>query len=167
MEFEEHIIGVKKPDEGLLRTLESQYAQIGKNFGYVPVQSPLFLCLKKPGSQVGIEVQFGSPDAFENSLKKLVQSGSDMCFLITSSHAHTLRLAEARSLLLRKFTIKSQKYVFVDIETGNIMKANSEWEHFSSQVNRPDWARPGPMPLQPVFRSKKVHKNRMNTKNND
>jgi len=167
VEFEEHIIGVRKPERDILRTLESEYAKIGQNFGYVPVQSPLFLCLKKQGSQVGIEVQFGGPDAFEYSLKKLVQSGSDSCFLITSSRAHTLRLAEARSLLLRKFMIKNQKYLFVDIETGKVMHANSEWENFSKQVNRPDWARPGPMPLQPVFRTKKVHKNRMNTKNYD
>ncbi|MFH1306896.1 MAG: hypothetical protein ABIH83_04560 [Candidatus Micrarchaeota archaeon] len=155
MEFEEQIAKVKKPEENLLEGLEKEYCKIGDKFGYMPVQSPLFLCLKKKDSQVGFEVQFGGEEKFQESMKKLSESGSDLCIFITSSKAHTMRLEDARALLLRKFEIKEQKYMFVDIETGRYVNANKEWEKFSSQVMRPDWAKPGPMPRRPIFRIRK------------
>lgn len=155
MEFEESIIKVKKPAENIVKTLEEQYLEIGKKFGYMPVQSPLFLCMKKKGSQAGIEVQFGGEQAFFESLEKLSKSCSDICILATSSKAHTLRLEDARALLFKRFEIKAQKYFFVDIETQRYIAANAEWEKFSSKINRPEWAIPGPMPLQPIFKKKK------------
>ena len=160
MEFVDQILAVKKPDAGLMHSLESQYMEIAEKFGYMPIQAPITLCLKRPESQVGIEIQFGNPKMIEQSLKNLVKTGSSTCIFVTSSKARTLRLEEAKALLLRKFQIKSQKYYFLDIETGRKITANVEWEKFSSRANRPDWAIPGPMPAQPIFRMKRISKKR-------
>lgn len=155
MDFSQQILNVKKPATDILRSLEREYRQIGERFDYVMVQSPLFLCLKKHGSQVGFEVQFGNEYEFENSLKRLAESSSDLCFLVTSSRVKTMRIEDARALLFRRFQIKEQIYRFIDIETGRWVEANSEWKRFSSNAMRPDWARPGPMPPRPLFRGKK------------
>jgi len=160
VEFIDQILAVKKPEQNLLKELEERYSEISLKFGYVPVQAPVTLCLKRPDYQVAIEIQFGSPQAIEQSLKNMVKTGSNTCIFVTSSRARTLRLEETKSLLLKKFQIKSQKYYFLDIETSRRITANVEWEKFSSQANRPDWAIPGPMPSQPVFRKKIVSKNR-------
>jgi hypothetical protein len=154
MEFVSRILSVRKPQQNILDELENQYLQIANNYGYVPVQAPVFLCLKRPDSQVSIEVQFGNEDKVEQSLKNLVRTASDTCIFITSSKARTLRLEETRALLLKKFQIKQQKYYFFDIENHRKITANVEWEKFSSRANRPDWAVEGPMPPQPIFRKK-------------
>ncbi len=153
MDFVPQIIAVRKPASDLLASLENEYCAIGSRFGYVKVQSPLFLMLKRPDSQVGFELQFGSEREFEGSLGLLQKSGSDLCFLITSSKAHSMRLNDIKSLLSRKFQIKEQKFVLVDVENSRSFFVNFEWDKFSSQVGRPDWSRPGPMPAQPLFRS--------------
>lgn len=158
MDFIEQILSVKKPAQNILRELEEKYLGIGEKFGYVPVQAPITLCLKRPERQVAIEVQFGNPNAVENSLKNMVKTGSDTCVFIMSSKARSLRLEEARALLLKKFQIKSQKYYFLDIETSRRLTANVEWERFSSRANRPEWAIPGPMPSRPLFRKKEGKK---------
>jgi hypothetical protein len=155
MDFSEQIINVKKPEDRLLENLEKEYRDIGDRFGYVMVQSPLFLCLKKHGSQAGFEIQFGNQREFENSLRRLSESDSDICFLITSSKVKTMKIEDVRSLLLLRFQIKDQIYRFIDIETGKWVEANSEWKRFSSSAMRPDWAKPGPMPPRPLFRKKK------------
>ncbi|PIT84749.1 hypothetical protein COU37_01660 [Candidatus Micrarchaeota archaeon CG10_big_fil_rev_8_21_14_0_10_45_29] len=156
MEFEDHIIKVKGAQKNILEELEAQYTKIGEKFGYVPVQSPVFLMLKKKGSQVAIEAQFGRQDEIERSLARLVKSESDLCVFVTSSNARSMRLEEVRALLLRKFTIKSQKYIFIDIEKGRSIRTKSEWEKFSREASRPEWARAGPMPPPPLFRKKQA-----------
>ncbi|MFH0927072.1 MAG: hypothetical protein V1822_00660 [Candidatus Micrarchaeota archaeon] len=158
MDFIGQILAVKKPQGGILGSLEARYREIGEKFGYVPVQAPVALCLKRPDSQVSIEIQFGGERAVEASLESLHKTGSGLCIFVTSSKARGLRLEEARALLLKKFQIKSQKFYFLDIETGRKITANVEWEKFSSRANRPDWAIPGPMPAQPIFRSAKKGK---------
>lgn len=152
MEFEEQIVAVRKPTGPLVPGLEAAYRQIGEKFGYMMVQSPLFLMLKKADSQVGFELQFGNNAEFEESFRKLTASGCDLCFFITSSRVKTMHLEDARGLLLRRFTLGSQRYIFIDIETGRTVRANFEWEKFSKEVDRPDWSRPGPLPTMPLFR---------------
>jgi len=156
MEFEEHIIKVKKPQKNIHETLEREYCKIGESFGYMPVQSPVFLMLKKKGSQVAIEAQFGRQDEIERSLSRLVKSESDLCVFVTSSNARSMRLEEVRALLLRKFAIKSQKYIFIDIEKGRSVCTKSAWEKFANEASRPEWARAGPMPPPPLFRKKQA-----------
>jgi hypothetical protein len=155
VDFIDHILSVKKPASGILGALEQEYLRIGRNFGYVPVQAPVSVCLKRPESQVGIEVQFGSPRAIEQSLKNLHKTGSDTCILVISSRAKSLRLEEARNIIVKKMQIKGQKFYFLDIETGRRITENVEWEKFSSRANRPEWAIPGPMPSQPIFSTPK------------
>ena len=146
---------VKKPDGPLLPGLESAYRELAERYGYVIVQSPLFLMFQKPGGgTLAIEVQFGSAGEFEASLRRLVMSGASLCLFITSSRVRTMRLEDARAILLRKFQIKSQRYIFIDIETGRHTNANFEWDKFEREVDRPDWSRPGPArPPKPLFRS--------------
>ncbi len=153
MDFIQQIVAVRKPASDLLSSLEKEYCAIGSRFGYVKVQSPLFLMLKRPDSQVGFEVQFGSEREFEQSLLLLQKSGSGICFLVTSSKSHSMRLNDIKGLLMLKFQIKDQKFVLVDIENSRSFYVNFEWDKFSSQVGRPDWSRPGPMPAHPLFRS--------------
>lgn len=155
MELEEALLAVRKPDGPLLDGLEAAYREAAERFGYMLVQSPLFLMFQKPGNgSLAIEVQFGSAPAFEDSLRRLVQSGAELCLFITSSNVRRMRLEDARALLLRKFQIKSQRYLFIDIETGRSVRANFEWRKFEREVNRPDWSRPVPaQPSNPLFRS--------------
>lgn len=163
MDFIDHILSLKKPQENLLGELETQYLQIGQNFGYVPVQAPITICLKRPESQVGIEIQFGNEKSIEQSLKNLHKTGSNICIFVTSSKSKSLRLEEIREIIVKKLQIKNQKFYFLDIETGRKITENVEWEKFSSATNRPDWAIPGPMPAQPIFRKKKImSKKRLN-----
>ncbi len=172
VEFYEEIMAVRKPSGELLPFLENAYRQTGERFGYVMVQSPLFLMLKKSGSQVGFEVQFGNAHEFARSLGKLAASGCELCFFVTSGRAHTMRLEDARALLLRNFQIQEQRYVFIDLESGKCLKVNFEWDKFSSEVDRPDWSRPGPMPAHELFRPeparhKKIHGRRGEHKEQD
>jgi hypothetical protein len=112
------------------------------------------LCFKKPDHQIGIEIQFGSEQAILESLQKLVQSGSDLCFLITSSKTPGPSLSQIKNMLLTKFSIKNQKYIILDIETKRAVKIDQEIEKFFSQINRPDWAKPQPPPEPPLFKNK-------------
>ena len=134
--------------------------QIGQKFGYIPVQAPVTLCLKRPDSQVAIEIQFGSQKAIEQSLENLNKTGSDICIFVTSSKSKSMRLEEIKGIVVKKMQIKNQKFYFLDIETGRKIIENVEWDKFSSHANRPDWAIPGPMPAQPIFRKKKISKKR-------
>lgn len=152
MEFFERIAAVKKPGSDLLRGLEREYRSIGMEFGYVMVQSPLWLMLKKTDSQAAFEVQFGNDREFLSSLGRLAASKSDLCFLITSRNAHAMRLEDLRAMLFKHFTVGQSRYVFADIETNRFITANFEWEKFEREVDRPDWSRPGPMPARPLFR---------------
>ncbi len=171
MEFFERIAAVKKPGHDLLASLERDYRQIGAEFGYVMVQSPLWLMLKKAESQAAFEVQFGSVWDFRESLRRLSQSKSDLCFLITSKNAHAMRLEDVRGMLFKHFTTGISKYVFVDVETGRFITANFEWGRFEQEVERPDWSRPGPMPPRPLYRQgerrKKIYGRRGQHKEND
>lgn len=155
MELEQALLEVKKPDGPLLPGLERAYRQVAEAYGYILVQSPLFLMFHKTGAgTLAIEVQFGSAREFEASLERLARSQAALCLFITSSRVRTMRLEDARALLLRKFQIKSQRYLFIDIETGRSCPANFEWNRFEREVSRPDWSRPGPgSPPRPLFRS--------------
>ncbi|MEM4137408.1 MAG: hypothetical protein QXH71_03620 [Candidatus Anstonellaceae archaeon] len=159
MDLEEQIIKVKKPTENILKNLEKQYCQIASNFGFFLVQSPLFLCFKNPeGKQIGIEIQFGGEKSIEESLKKLNNSGSDICFLITSSKTPGPTLSQIKNMLTTKFFIAEKKYWIVDIETSRALKVGQEAERFFSFVSRPDWAKAPPPPNPPLFRSKYKNK---------
>jgi hypothetical protein len=156
MELEEALIEVKKPQGPLLEGLEKSYREVAERYGYMLVQSPLFLMFQKPGNgSLAFEVQFGNPAEFEESLAKLSKSGADLCIFITSSRSRSMRLEEARALLLKKFQIKSQRYIFIDIETGRHLEVNFEWKKFEHEINRPDWSRPGPQPSRALFRQQK------------
>ncbi|VVB57107.1 Uncharacterised protein [uncultured archaeon] len=155
MELEDALLAVRKPDGPLLEGLEAAYREAAERFGYTLVQSPLFLMFQKSGAGgLAIEVQFGSPAEFDSSLRALTQSGAELCVFVTSSRVRTMRLEDARALLLRKFQIKTQRYLFIDIETGRSARANFEWNKFEREVDRPDWSRAGPaQPSKPLFRS--------------
>ncbi len=154
MELEEALLHVKKPDGPVLDGLERAYGDIAQAYGYVPVQSPLFAMFAKPqNGTLAIEVQFGNAHEFESSLRRLSESGADLCVFVTSSRVRTMRLEDARALLLRKFQTKGSRYIFIDIETGRHAEANFEWGKFEREVDRPDWSRAGPAtPPRDLFR---------------
>ena len=155
MDLEEALLSVKKPAGPLLPGLESAYREVAERYGYLLMQSPLFLLFSKTGAgSLAIEVQFGNEREFEAALSRLVSSGAALCLFVTSSQARTMRLEDARALLLRKFQIPHQRYIFIDIETGRHCEANFEWNKFEKEVDRPDWSRPGPAePPKPLFRT--------------
>ena len=155
MELEESILAVKKPDGPVLESLEQAYGAVAKAYGYMPIQSPLFAMYAKSGNgSLAIEVQFGNANEFEASLRRLAESGAELCVFVTSSRVRTMRLEDARALLLRKFQTKGSRFLFIDIETGRHAEANFEWGKFEREVDRPDWSRPGPgAPPKELFRS--------------
>ncbi|MCX8197232.1 MAG: hypothetical protein N3G80_02870 [Candidatus Micrarchaeota archaeon] len=135
MDFVDQIIQVKKPTQNLISSLAEQYSQIAFKFGYFEAQSPCWLYfLRKDGSSAAFEVQFGNVSEFKASLAKLVSSKANLCFFVTSSLAHTLKLEETRGLLLRNFELGQQKFVLIDIENGRAIKVNFEWENFQKNI---------------------------------
>jgi hypothetical protein len=154
MELEESILAVKKPSGPVLESLEREYGAVAEAYGYMPIQSPLFAMYAKPGDgSLAIEVQFGNGAEFEASLRRLAESGANLCVFVTSSRVRTMRLDDARALLLRKFQTKGNRFLFIDIETGRHAEANFEWGKFEREVDRPDWSRPGPAgPPKDLFR---------------
>jgi len=172
VEFFERIAQVEKPMGDLFGGLEREYRKIGGEYGYVMVQSQLWLMLKKAESQAAFEVQFGRKEEILKSLGRLAESRSDLCFFITSKNANNMRLEDVRSELFRHFTIGQEKFVFIDIENGRFATANFEWDRFRREVDRPDWSRAGPMPPRPLFggeggRRKKIFGRRGEHKEND
>lgn len=160
MDILDELVRVPKPPSDLLAGLEQAYRQVGARFGYVPVQSPVFLMLQKGTERIGIEVQFGNPHEVEGSLRRLALSGASLCLLVGSSRARGLRLEDIRALLLRKFQIRNQRWVFLDIEWERVVRTNFEWDKFSSEVDRPDWSRPAPLPPRPLFRQTRASRHR-------
>jgi len=135
MEFVDEVARVKKPPAKLIDTLAEQYSAIAFKFGYMEAQSPCWLYfMRKDGKAAAFEVQFGNISEFKASFDRLGKSGAQLCFLVTSSRAHTMRLEEARGLLYRNFEIKKQKYVIIDIETAKHLKVNFEWEDFEGRL---------------------------------
>jgi len=136
MEFVDEVVRVKKPPSRLIDTLAEQYSSIAFKFGYLEAQSPCWLYfMRKESGCAAFEVQFGNISEFKSSFGRLVKSGAELCFLVTSSRAHTMRLEEARGLLLRNFEIKKQKYVLIDIETGRHLRVNFEWDSFEQKLS--------------------------------
>jgi len=136
MEFVDEVERVKKPSARLIDALAEQYSTIAFKFGYLEAQSPCWLYfMKKDSGAAAFEVQFGNISEFKSSFGRLVKSGAELCFLVTSSRAHTMRLEEARGLLLRNFEIKKQKYVLIDIETGRHLRVNFEWDSFEQKLS--------------------------------
>ena len=135
MEFVDEIVRIKKPSSRLIDALAEQYSTIAFKFGYLEAQSPCWLYfMRKESGCAAFEVQFGNISEFKSSFSKLVKSEAELCFLVTSSRAHTMRLEEARGLLLRNFEIKKQKFVLIDIENGRSMKVNFEWDEFERGI---------------------------------
>ncbi len=128
MEFFERISQVPKPESDLFRSLLAAYAGIGAEYGYVLVQSGLSLHLMKKDSKAGFEVQFGNEQEFSESLRKLVVSDCELCFFVTSSHAHRMRLEDIRKLLYARFNFQNKRFVLIDIETGKHLLVNFESE---------------------------------------
>ena len=136
MEFVDEVVRVKKPQSRLIETLAEQYSAIAFKFGYLEAQSPCWLYfMRKESDSAAFEVQFGNISEFKSSFSRLVKSGAELCFLVTSSRAHTMRLEEVRGLLYRNFEIKKQKYVLIDIETGKHLKVNFEWDTYGERFN--------------------------------
>jgi len=137
MEFVDEILHVKKPQMSLIESLAEQYSAIAFKFGYFEAQSPCWLYfMRKEGGATAFEVQFGNISEFKSSFARLTKTEADMCFLVTSSRSHTMRLEEARGLLLRNFEIKKQKFILIDIETGKFLKINFEWENFKNKMEK-------------------------------
>ncbi|MFA6328797.1 MAG: hypothetical protein WCY41_05110 [Candidatus Micrarchaeia archaeon] len=162
MEFVDEVVRVKKPPSNLIETLAEQYSAIAFKFGYLEAQSPCWLYfMKKESGCAAFEVQFGNVSEFKSSIGRLVKSGADICFLVTSSRAHTMRLEETRGLLYRNFEIKKQKYVLIDIETGKHLKVNFEWEKYEGIFNpRKEWDGTGQKKesTTPIFREQRRKK---------
>jgi len=136
MEFVDEVVHVKKPAARLIDTLAEQYSAIAFKFGYLEAQSPCWLYfMRKESGCAAFEVQFGNISEFKASFGRLAKSDAELCFLVTSSRAHTMRLEEARGLLLRNFEIKKQKYVLIDIETGRHLRVNFEWDSFEQKLS--------------------------------
>lgn len=135
MDFVDEILKVKKPSSRLIGSLAEQYSSIAFRFGYLEAQSPCWLYfMRKEGDAAAFEIQFGNVSEFKSSLERLVRSGAQACFLVTSSLSHTMRLEAVRGLLLKNFQIKSQKFVLIDIETGRALKVNYEWDEFEQKM---------------------------------
>lgn len=157
MEFLEEILKVKKPQSKLVETLAEQYSAIAFKFGYFEAQSPCWLYfMRKEGEAAAFELQFGNVSEYKASFSKLTKSEAQMCFLITSSRAHSMRLEEARGLLLRNFEIKKQKFVLIDIENGRSMKVNFEWDEFQRGMSSGKEGGEGERPLFREQRRKKI-----------
>jgi len=161
MEFVDEVVHVKKPATRLIDALAEQYSAIAFKFGYLEAQAPCWLYfMRKESGSAAFEVQFGNISEFKSSFGRLVKSGAELCFLVTSSRAHTMRLEEARGLLLRNFEIKKQKYVLIDIETGRHLRVNFEWDSFeqklSSRTDGSDDDRQGSS--TPIFREQRRKK---------
>ncbi|HIH18881.1 TPA: hypothetical protein HA225_02795 [Candidatus Micrarchaeota archaeon] len=155
MEYIDEIMRVKKPSGKLLDHLAEQYSAISFRFGYLEAQSPCWLYfMRKDGQSSAFELQFGNVSEFKSSLEKLNKSGAQLCFFITSSLAHTMKLEEVRGLLLRNFQIKSQKFVLIDIEAGRSLKVNFEWDEFEKKMEAPQARQDG----KPVFRQERRKK---------
>ncbi|MEM4554444.1 MAG: hypothetical protein QXT25_01170 [Candidatus Anstonellaceae archaeon] len=157
MDFVDQVIAVKKPSQNLLDSLAEQYSQVAFKFGYFEAQSPCWLYfMRKDGSSAAFEIQFGNVSEFKASLGKLVSSKASICFFITSSMAHTMRLEEVRGLLLRNFEIGNQKFVLIDIENSRAIKVNFEWENFKQKMSSQEGAASAAHP--PLFRPQRKKK---------
>ncbi|MCX8198288.1 MAG: hypothetical protein N3F07_03825 [Candidatus Micrarchaeota archaeon] len=169
MDFIDEIIKVKKPPARLAESLKEQYSAIAFKFGYFEAQSPCWLYfIRKGGQAAAFELQFGNVREFKASLERLNSSGAQICFFITSSRAHTMRLEEVRGLLLRNFEIKTQKYVLVDIENGRFLKVNFEWEDFGKKAFEESASfGQGEKPLFRAARRKKIYGRRGEHKEQD
>ncbi len=167
MDFIDEVARVKKPSSRLLSSLAEQYSQIAFRFGYLEAQSPCWLYfMRKEGQAAAFEVQFGNVSEFKASLERLTKSGAQLCFFVTSSLAHTMRLEAVRGLLLRNFQIKSQKFVIIDIETGRSLRVNFEWDNFERKMGSPQ----GSEERRPIFREarrKKIYGRRGEHKEQD
>ncbi|VVC01274.1 Uncharacterised protein [uncultured archaeon] len=167
MEFADEIARVKKPPSRLLPSLEEQYSAIAFKFGYLEAQSPCWLYfMRKDGEAAAFELQFGNVSEFKSPLERLNRSGASLCFFITSSLAHTMRLEEVRGLLLKNFQIKRQKFVLLDIETGRSLRVNFESDEFERKMDSPQMKQAE----KPVFREarrKKIYGRRGEHKEQD
>ncbi len=149
-------------------SLKEQYSTIAFRFGYFEAQSPCWLYfMRKEGQAAAFELQFGNVSEFKSSLERLNRSGAQICFFITSSAAHTMRLEAVRGLLLKNFQIKSQKFVLLDIENGHHLKVNFEWDEFEQgmQGTRSSVSEGRPLFREP--RRKKIYGRRGQHKEQD
>jgi len=169
MDFIDEILKAKKPSSKLISTLAEQYSAIAFRFGYYEAQSPCWLYfLRKDGAAAAFELQFGNVSEFKSSLERLVKSGAQECFFVSSSLSHTMRLEAVRGLLLKNFQIKSQKFVLIDIETGRALKVNYEWEKFEQKMGSDEAGeRPSGKPLFREVRRKKIFGKRGQHKEQD
>jgi hypothetical protein len=168
MDFIDEVLRVKKPQSRLIDSLAEQYSQIAFRFGYLEAQSPCWLYfMRKEGQAAAFEVQFGNVSEFKSSLERLNNSGAQLCFFITSSLAHTMRLEAVRGLLLRNFQIKSQKFVLIDIEAGRALKVNFEWEDFERGMGSEPRGDGKGRPLFREVRRKKIYGRRGEHKEQD
>ena len=158
MDFIDEIVRVKKPALRLNDALKEQYSAIAFKFGYFEAQSPCWLYfMRKDNLAAAFELQFGNVSEFKTSLERLNKSGAQICFFITSSRAHTMRLEAVRGLLLRNFQIKEQKFVLMDIENGRNLRVNFEWDRFESGMGNDEPERKEEKPIFREVRRKKIY----------
>ncbi len=168
MDFIDEVLRVKKPRARLIESLAEQYSQIAFRFGYLEAQSPCWLYfMRKEGHSAAFELQFGNISEFKSSLERLNKSGAQLCFFITSSLAHTMRLEAVRGLLLRNFQIKNQKFMLIDIETGRALKVNFEWDNFERGMSSLSQGGGEGKPLFREVRRKKIYGRRGEHKEQD
>jgi uncharacterized protein YcgL (UPF0745 family) len=156
MEFYEEIAKVKKPSGSIREKLLASYEEIGHRHGYKKLKSPVHLLLFRNKDTAAVEINFGNEKEFLDSLRKLVENKADFNFFVTSSAAHTMRLEEVRSLLLKNFQTE-QRFFLIDIETGRTLKVGFEWEKFTQSIeSREFYLQPNSLvPPKPLFRERR------------
>jgi len=168
MDFIEEVVRVKKPPVRLGETLGEAYSAIAFKFGYFEAQYPCWLYfMRKDGQAAAFEMQFGNVSEFKTSLERLNKSGAQICFFITSSLAHTMRLEAVRGLLLRNFQIKQQKFVLIDIENGRSLRVNFEWDEFERGIHSSEPPITEEKPIFREMRRKKIYGRRGEHKQQD
>ncbi len=120
MDIFSKIISLEKPQGAAMRQrLIEMLCEFGESSGYTVIVGQDVDCeWIKPDHRVAIEVQFGNPGEYYQSLRKLVLSGAKYCVLIMSSKAQSLDLARTVQLLNDTFQVGSKSFLILDIETG-------------------------------------------------
>lgn len=120
MDIFSKIISLEKPEGPAMRQrLIEMLSEFGESSGYTVIVGQDVDCeWIKQDHRVAIEVQFGNPGEYYQSLRKLILSGAKYCVLIMSSRAQSLDLAKTVQLLHDTFQIGSKSFLVLDIETG-------------------------------------------------
>ncbi len=120
MEIFSKIISLEKPTGTAMRQrLIELLCEIGESSGYTVIAGQDVDCewIGKD-ERVAMEVQFGNPGEYYQSLRKLALCGAKYCILIMSSKAQSLDLPQTIKLMQDTFTLGQKEFLVLDIETG-------------------------------------------------